>query len=136
MLKRAIIATIAIFILWQILDFVIHEILLAGLYEETKELWRPMDEMKNWLMALVSLISSAVFVSIFAFYFKEKNLITGVKYGLIFGIGAGVTIGYGSYSFMPIPYSIAFSWFIGTLVEAVLAGLILGLIVKDQPIEE
>jgi hypothetical protein len=136
MFKRSIIAVIAVFVLWQVLDFIIHGVLLSGIYQETQELWRPMDEMKSWVMALVTIIASAVFVSIYSLYFKERNLVIAIKYGLIFGIGAGVTMGYGAYAFMPIPYSIAISWFLGTLVESVLAGLVLGLIVKDPVKEE
>jgi hypothetical protein len=56
---------------------------------------------------------------------------TGLKYGLLFGLGAGVSMGYGSYSVMPIPYHMAFTWFLGSVVEATVGGLILGAIVRD-----
>jgi len=38
-------------------------------------------------------------------------------------------MGYGTYSVMPIPYIMALVWFLGTLVEAVLGGLLAGLMV-------
>jgi hypothetical protein len=40
-------------------------------------------------------------------------------------------MGYGSYAVMPIPYELAFVWFNGTVVEALIAGLITALIVRD-----
>lgn len=50
---------------------------------------------------------------------------------MLFGLGAGVSMGYGSYSVMPIPYHMAFTWFLGSVVEATVGGLILGAIVRD-----
>ena len=41
-------------------------------------------------------------------------------------------MGYGSYVVMPIPYSMALTWFLGSLVEAVVAGLIVGFVSSDS----
>ena len=57
---------------------------------------------------------------------------TAVRYGLVFGIGSWISMGYGSYSVMPLPYEIAFGWFLGSLIEAIAAGWITGMIVKKQ----
>lgn len=135
-MKKAILAIVAIFISWQILDFLIHAVLLGSQYEMTQHLWRPMDEMNNLLMALVSLVSAIAFVLIYTQFFAVKNLSTGFQYGLIFGIGVGFSMGFGTYSVQPISGTIAWGWFLGTVVEAIVAGLILGAIVKDQPASE
>ena len=47
----------------------------------------------------------------------HKGIGTAVKYGLVFGIGVGISMGYGSYSVMPIFYSMAFNWLPGSVVE-------------------
>jgi hypothetical protein len=39
---------------------------------------------------------------------------------------------YGSYAVMPIPDNMAFTWFSGTTIEAVLGGLITGVIIHDK----
>jgi hypothetical protein len=49
----------------------------------------------------------------------------------LYGVAVGVGMGYGSYSMMPIPYSMALTWFLGTVVEAVLGGFLLGAIIKN-----
>jgi hypothetical protein len=131
-MKKTVIAIIAVFILWSILDFVIHGVFLGKAYKATAELWRPMEEMKMGLMRIVVLISSITFVLIYALFFIEKNIKTALKYGILFGIGAGVSMGYGSYAVMPIPYNMAFTWFLGTLIEATLGGLIIGIIIRDK----
>jgi hypothetical protein len=40
-------------------------------------------------------------------------------------------MGYGSNSVMPIPYNMAFTWFLGCVIEAGVGGIILGLIAKE-----
>jgi len=40
-------------------------------------------------------------------------------------------MGYGSYSVMPIPCYTAFTWFLGSIIEAAIGGLILGAIIKE-----
>jgi hypothetical protein len=131
-MKRQLLAVLAVFVAWSVMDFVIHGIILASAYASSSQLWRPMMEMKMGLMYTTTLIAAAVFVGIYAWFITDKGVKTAVRYGLVFGIGSGVSMGYGSYSVMPIPYTIAFGWFLGSLAEAVVAGWITGLIVKKE----
>jgi hypothetical protein len=89
-----------------------------------------MSEMKMGLMYFTVLVASAAFVYIYARFIAENGVKTAVLYGLVFGIGEGTAMGYGTYSVMPIPYVMAFVWFAGSVVEAVAAGLVAGLIIK------
>ncbi len=132
MVKKIVIAIISVFVLWSILDFVIHGVLLSEAYNATAELWRPMEEMKMGLMRIVVLISSIIFVLIYVLFFKEKNIKTALIYGILFGTAAGTSMGHGSYAVMPIPYNMAFTWFLGTVIQAALGGLITGLITRDK----
>lgn len=129
-MKRTILAVLAVFVTWSVLDCVIHGLILGSTYAVTPALWRPKAEMKMGLMYVTVLVSAAAFVYIYARFIAEKGVRTAVLYGLIFGIGAGVPMGYGTYSVMPIPYVMAFVWFAGSVVEAVAAGLVTGLIIK------
>ena len=131
-MKRAILAVIAVFVTWSLLDFVIHDLILSSSYEETSQLWRPVGEMKMYLIYITVLILVIAFVTIYARYVSAKTVTTGLLYGLIFGLGVGISMAYGSYAVMPIPYSMAFTWFIGTLVKMTLGGLIMGLIIGKR----
>ena len=130
-MKRIILGTLAVYVTWSVLDFIIHGVILGSSYEATASLWRPMDEMKMGLMYLVVLISAVMFVSIYAGFFKERTPATGLKYGLLFGIGVGAGMGYGTYSVMPIPHLMALVWFLGTIVEAAVGGILIGLIIPS-----
>jgi hypothetical protein len=50
MFKRAFFAVVAVSIVWSIVDFVIHGIILGNAYQETATLWRPMEQMKHGVL--------------------------------------------------------------------------------------
>lgn len=132
MTKKIILATLAVFITWSILDFILHEYILSSAYQATAYLWRPISEMKTGLVYIVKLLSALVFVTIYARLIFPKNMNYAVSFGVLFGVGTGISMGYGTYSVMPIPYSLAFDWFLGTLVNTLLGGLILGWLVTEK----
>jgi hypothetical protein len=131
-MKRTVLAILAVFLLWSVMDFVIHGLVLASPYALTPQLWRPMTEMKTGLMYATVLIAAAAFVGIYAWFIADKSVKTAVRYGLVFGIGSGMSMGYGSYSVMPLPHEIALGWFLGSVAEATAAGWVAGMIVKKQ----
>jgi hypothetical protein len=124
--KKIIYSVIIVFVVWSILDFVIHQLILGASYQATANLWRPMAQMKLGLMYVVKFLVSIAFTCLYAFFVGNRGIKTGFFFGLIFGLGAGISMGYGSYSYMPIPYHMAFTWFLGTVVEFTTAGLIVG----------
>jgi len=131
-LKRPFIAVVVIFLAWSLLDFVIHGLLLQATYKATASMWRPMEEMNMALMYIVTLAYTVCFVAIYDVFVCQKSMATGIKYGALFGLGAGISMGFGSYTFMPIPWSLALSWFTGTLVESLVAGALVGAIIRQS----
>ena len=93
MLKRYLIAILGIFVVWSILDFVIHNMILGASYEATAKFWRPLEEMKFGLLYSVTLVYAAVFTLIYGKFFEAHNIETGLKYGLLFGVASGIYIG-------------------------------------------
>ena len=131
MTKKIILAVVAVFIVWSILDFVLHGLLLASTYQATANLWRPMDQMNRPLMYFVTLVFAVCFVLIYGLLVKQKSLVSGIQFGALFGLATGVSMGFGSYSYMPIPLTLAWSWFFGSLIETIAAGAIVGAIIKS-----
>ena len=132
MIKKTLLAALAVFVAWSVMDFVIHGIFLSGTYEETKDLWRPMEEMKHVVIYVVGVLAALIFVYIYARLITEKSLKNATIYGLLIGLMTGVSMGYGTYSFMPIPYHLAFSWFLASTIEMTVGGVLIGLIVKPE----
>ena len=129
--KRTILAVVAVFLAWSLLDVVIHQLILMGEYGATADLWRPPDEIMFGLIYLVTLISAGVFVSIYKLLICRKELGRAVQYGLLFGAAIGIGMGYGSFAVMPFTHTIALAWFLGTVVQGGVGGALMGLIVKE-----
>ncbi len=129
---RIILAIVAVFVAWSALDFIIHGVILAAAYKATAQLWRPMDQMKMWLLHVTVLISAIVFVILYVRLISPKNIFRGLEYGLLFGLAAGVSMGLGTYSFMPIPLYMSLVWLIGSVVEMALGGVIVGAMIQEQ----
>lgn len=132
MMKKTLLAIIAVFFAWSILEFFIHGLLLQSTYEATAHLWRPMEDMNMGLMYLVTLGYTTCFVLIYVLFVGDKSLTTGIKFGGLFGLGAGISMGFGSYNFMPIPMSLAITWFAGVLIQSLVSGALAGAIIKPS----
>lgn len=130
MTKRTILTVVVVFVCWAVLDFILHGVLLRPTYEATANLWRPVDQMKMPLMYLATVIFSTCFVVIYAQMIGKKSLAAGIRFGFLFGLASGISMGFGSYSMMPIPLSLAWSWFIGTWIELIVAGAITGAMIR------
>ena len=130
-MKKVILSVVVVFVAWSAMDFVMHGVILGPSYAATASLWRPMGEMKMGLMYFTVLIAALAFVLIYWLFFSRKGIATGLTYGLLFGLATGVPMGYGSYSVMPIPYSMAFTWCFGSVIEAIVGGVIVGSIIRE-----
>ena len=131
MARKVLLAAVAVFVAWAALDFVIHQLILGPTYATLPQLWRPQGEMKLGVMFLVVFIAALAFAALYAYFVRPKSVAAAVRFGLVWGIGAGVAMGYGSYAVMPLPYSMALTWFLGTVVEGCVAGALVGIIVKE-----
>ena len=122
--KRFIIASIAVFIVIQAVDWLVHGVLLSGWYREVKGVWRPemMDIM--WVMMLGSLFYSFMFVFIFTKGYEGKGLLEGVRYGLLIGLLVFVSGMLGQYVMYPVPLGMAAVWIGYGVVEMMIAGAI------------
>ncbi len=89
-MKKTLLAIVAVFILWAILDYLLHGVILMSVYSETPELWRPMEEMRMGLMYVVSFIFTACFITIYAAMISDKGMKMALQYGFVFGTGVMV----------------------------------------------
>ncbi|MBT5954725.1 hypothetical protein HOG98_08395 [bacterium] len=131
-MKQRLIATALISVAWSALDFLFHGVLLMGEYTATASLWRPVAEMKNGMMTLVTVLTALVFVLIYCQLIKEKTMKNGIKLGGFIGLLVGIGMSLGTYSYMPITIKIAVVWFIAVMVKYIVSGAITGYLVKKE----
>ncbi len=130
-IKRFVIASIAVFVIIQAIDWLVHGVLLASWYQEIKGLWRP--DMMNfmWLMMLGCLFFSFMFVFIYVRGCEGRGLAEGARYGLLIGLLMYVSGTVGQYAMYPIPFGMAMIWLGYGVMEMVIAGLAAAAIYKN-----
>jgi hypothetical protein len=131
MLRKVLLPTLAVTLAWVVLDFIMHGLLLREQYAATPQLWRPMGEMKMGVMYFGVFISALAFTVIWHRFVRPKTGPASVLFGVWFGLGHGIAMGYGSFAVMPIPYTMALVWFLGSVVEGAVAGMIVGALVRE-----
>ena len=131
-MKKILIASAAVFIAKVVLDFLVHGVLLTSEYQATKGIWRP--DMMNlvWISYLNSAIVAVCLSWIFSKGYEQKGLVEGVRFGVVSGLMISVGFAYGSYMSFNIPYSLALQWFLYSMVEFILFGLVLALVFRQQ----
>ena len=132
---RVILAVVAVFIAWAATDFLVHGLYLGKEYGKYPDLFLSQEAMRVALLQLVVLAHAAVFVKIYSWLISPKSILTGIIFGLLWGVGHGVGMGYGTYATMPVPLNMASTWCLLSIVQGVLAGVIVASIIRrrDEP---
>ncbi len=123
-IKRWLIASIVVYIVMGLTEYIVHGIILMGTYEATASVWRPMEEIKGWIGFVTGAIFSLIFVYIFIKGYEGKGIMEGARYGLWIGLMFTIPNAYGFYSVLPIPYSLALMWWIFGTVQIVIYGIV------------
>ncbi len=131
-MKRPLLAALAIFAAWMLVDLFLHRLFLAPLYEASRELWRPFDQMNVTLIYAVTLLLIGVFVSIYTLLVRPKSLRAGLALGALVGLMLGLSVGLGTFIHMPIPAAVAWGWFVGGWLKGLVAGAIVGATIVES----
>jgi hypothetical protein len=121
--KKYLSTVFAVFVALFTFDFLANNFLLKDAYIETISLWRLRSEQNMFLILLTELLYSAVFVYIFTRNYEDKGTSEGVRFGFYIGLLMATTQ-FGKYAFMPIPFSLAFSWMVSGIISSVISGVI------------
>jgi hypothetical protein len=129
--KKWIITSLVAFVVLEILNFIVHSVILKGSYQATAELWRPMDEMNRmmWVMWIVDLLWAFLLVYIFTKGYEGKGLTEGLRFGLVIGLFFALP-SLGSYAVQPISFALAASWFVFGIITMTILGVVISLIYK------
>ncbi len=130
-LKRFIIASLVVFFGFEIMDAIVHTVILGKTYE-SMNLWRPDMMSKMWIIHLGSLILAFLFTYIFIRGYENKGIAEGVRYGVIIGLFANIPYGFYSYAMYPLPFSLCLQWFIFGMIEFIICGVIAAAIYKPN----
>ncbi len=134
--KKLVITVIVVFVLLELTNFLIHNVLLLDTYmmEEHKTTFRTPEEFGSlmWISFLMDLVWSFFFVFFFVKGYEDKGIMEGVRFGIYIGLFYSMIMAYKSYVFAPIVYSLAFQWFIYGLIQCVILGIVTALVYKPK----
>ena len=128
MSKKIWIGFIAVFLTTQVIEGFVDLMFLGPIYVSFSQIWRPIAEMKLWMLPVTGMFFSYFFVYIFSKGYERKGILEGVRYGLYVALMVALPTAYGNYALMQIPYSLALQWFIFRTFEYVIAGAILSVV--------
>jgi hypothetical protein len=133
MTKRVVLASFLILVAWILTDLLLHNHVLAPLYQQNTSLWRPLNQMNMALIFLVRLVLLGTFVATYAWLVRPRTLGSGLAFGALTGLALGIAVGFGMYIHSPIPLAMAWTWFFAAIFKSLVAGLIVGLLLSEKP---
>lgn len=137
--KKFIITVAAVFVVSEILNYLIHGVLLSSTYmsDALSGVFRSEAEMGSlmWVMWIADLVWSFFFVFLFVKGFENKGIMEGVRYGVYIGFFVSFVYAYQAYVVYPITYGLTIQWFIYGFIVSVILGAIVSLLYKPAPIK-
>ncbi len=132
--KKMIIAVIAVFILLEATNFLVHNVILSKTYEGMANVFRSLEEMNRrmWRMLIADLVWSFFFVFIFIKGYQNKGLMEGVRYGVYIALFMNFVAAVAQNVVYPIPYTLALQWFIFGSIQCIILGIVTALIYKPK----
>ncbi len=126
----------AVFGILFVSDFLIHGLLMKGAYEATASLWRPMGEMQSmmWTMWALYLVDAIILPFLYSKGYEtgKSSIGQGIRFGLAIGLLMSTGMSLGTYFMIPVPVSMAISWFVAGMIQFTIVGVAIALIHKPN----
>ncbi len=131
--KRIIPAILVTFIFVFIFEWVLHGILLKGMYEATPQLWRPQAVMPQYMpfLGLGQFLFTVFLGLLFVKGYEGRGIGEGLRFGLLVGLLLA-PINLVWYAIQPLAPTLIAYWIIGSIIEMLIAGAILAAICRPK----
>lgn len=132
-MKKLGLTVVVIFVYVFVTDWLIHGMLLDGMYKATPQLWRSESEMQTlfpW-MILAQFLFSLAFCVLFVKGYEGKGPIEGVRFGIYITI-ISIAMWMVQYVTTPLTCEIVCGWALTALIQCTIAGAIASLVYKKK----
>jgi len=130
--KKFILASIVVFVVYQVLNFIIHGLILDSVYESMAGVWREDMDSTMWIMYVTSFIMSFLFVFIFIKGYEGKGIAEGLRFGLWIGLLMNVVGMFNQYAVYPISMSLTIQWFVYGVIQLMICGIFAAWLYKPE----
>ena len=125
---------VVVFLVMQVLGYVIHEVMMGDTYENLAAIFRPEAEMQSmmWIMMASSALMMFMFCYIFTRGHEGKGIAEGARYGLLIGLLVAGPMAIDPHVIFPVPGNVAMIWLISGIASLVIAGAVFSAIYKPD----
>ena len=137
--KKFGLACVAGFVVFNVLEFIQHAVLLAPVYRKPgyAAVWNPPDVMKSrqWAMFLAYLILAVAFTKVYAQGYEDDKppVGQGVRFGLLAGLLVAPLHALLQYMVFPVSLKLALAWTAGGILNCVILGVVTALLFRPAP---
>jgi hypothetical protein len=125
---------IVVYVVWQVIGFVVHGIMLGDTYRALWGVFRPEAEMNGmmWMMFLSSALYLLLFCYIFTKGYEGKGIGEGLRFGLLMGLFLSIPSALDQYVVYPLPPDLPAIWLVSGVISFMIAGAIFAAIYKPD----
>jgi len=125
---------VAVFVLLQVIGYLVHEVAMGDTYESLAAAFRPEEQMNDmmWIMMLSGVVVLFLFCYIFTKGREGGGITEGVRYGALMGVLLGLPTSVDAYVLYPLTQYVAAIWLITTIVSFMIAGAVFAAIYKPS----
>ncbi len=125
---------LVVFIVMQAIGFLIHGVMLDGMYNDLAASFRPKEQMDAmmWIMILSGTAVLYLFCYIFTKGYEGQGVVEGVRYGALMGLFLAFPTSVDAYVIYPLTQELAVIWFVTTLVGMMIGGAVFAAIYKPS----
>lgn len=131
--RRLGLATFFVFVFIVGFDWLLHGVLLKGLYESTPQMWRTQAQMPDYFPYLTGaqLLLAVILGLVFRQGYQGRGLSEGLRFGVLMGLLlAPIHITW--YAVQPISGRLASYWVAGGIVEMLAVGTLFALFCRPN----
>lgn len=128
-------AFIIVYVVLMATNFLIHEVLLSSTYQPLVDngIMRGPEAGTLWIHFVTALVVALIFTLIYSKGHEGKGIGEGVRFGLYAGLLIATPFAYDNYAAVNIPYYLALQWFIYSMVQYILLGIIASTVFGKSP---
>jgi len=124
----------AVFVLLQVIGYLVHEVAMGDTYHALAAAFRPEEQMNEmmWIMMLSGVVVLFLFCYIFTKGREGGGIMEGVRYGALMGVFLGIPTSVDPYVLYPLTQFVAVVWLASAIVSFTIAGAVFAAIYKPS----
>ncbi len=128
------IGMVVVYVVMQMLGYVIHEVMMGDTYEKLASIFRPEAQMMDmmWMMMVSGAIMIFMFCYIFTKGYEGKGIMEGVRFGALVGLMMAGPMAIDPHVIYPVPADVASIWLISGIASLIVAGAVFAAIYKPD----